>query len=296
MADRVLAVLGVGVVDPTRAIVRGDDLAVLRGEGVFETILVAGGLPVLLGHHLERLARSAAAVAVQAPPADRWRQLVEEAVRCWGEAEGMIRLVCTKGPEGGEPVAFATITALPSATTGQRRDGVSAVTLTLGVAAGLRPAAPWLLGGVKSISYASNMAALRAAERAGAQEVVFVSADDEVLEAPTATVAWLTDEQTLVTPPPTATGILAGTTAGAMLRAAGTAGLRSEVRRAAVEELRRATEAMLLSSVRGVVPLVDLDGAPIGSGQPGPATRRLQSAFHRLAEGGSRGPHRPVHG
>lgn len=104
----------------------------------------------------------------------------------------MLRLTCTKGPPGGRPVGFALVAPVPSETLSARLHGVSVVTLTLGVPAGVRSSAPWLLGGVKSTSYAVNMASIRAAEAEGAQDVVWVSSDGYVLEAPTATVAWVT--------------------------------------------------------------------------------------------------------
>ena len=62
------------------------------------------------------------------------------------------------------------------------------MTLTLGTPAAMRPGAPWLLGGVKSTSYAGAMAALRAAQAAGAPDAIYLSGDGEVLEAPTAGV------------------------------------------------------------------------------------------------------------
>ena len=96
------------------------------------------------------------------------------------------------------------------------------ITLGLGVPADFRAAAPWLLGGAKTLSYAVNMAALRYAAAQGADDVVFVSLDGQVLEGPTSTVVWSTDG-VLHTPPPE-TGILPGTTMARLFARAAEAG------------------------------------------------------------------------
>ena len=288
MTDRVLAVLGRGVVDPAEPIIRADDLAVIRGEGVFETLRVAAGRPWDVDVHLRRLADSAARMAIVLPRDEEWHAAMDAALAQWPHSDGVLRLVCTKGAEveGTPPVGFALVTPIPEATLDAREHGVSAVTLAFGLPAGLRPRAPWLLGGVKSTSYAVNMSSLRAAQAAGADDVVWVSCDQEpeVLEAPTATVAWV-DHGRIVTPPSAAVGILAGTTVKRVLELADQLGFRTTVRRGTLTELREAKEAMLLSSIRGVAPLLRLDGAKIGTGEPGPVTVALREALEDLITG-----------
>jgi len=142
------------------------------------------------------------------------------------------------------------------------------------VPAGARADAPWLLGGVKSTSYAVNMASLRAAQAVGAQDAVWVSSDGFVLEAPTSTVAWVHDGR-LVTPPSERVGTLPGTTAAVALALSP---LPVEVRLGTVDELRAADEVLLLSSVRGVTPVVRLDGREL---PVGPVTAALREGFER---------------
>ncbi len=148
------------------------------------------------------------------------------------------------------------------------------VTLTLGVSAGVRATAPWLLGGVKATSYAVNMASIRAAEAEGAQDAIWLSSDGLVLEAPTATVAWVRDG-VLVTPPPEQVGVLRGTTVDAAL---GLLESAHEVRAGTAQELAEADEVMLLSSIRGVAPVISLDGRTL---PVGPVTAGLRDAFER---------------
>ena len=269
------------LVDPTMPILRADDLGVARGEAVFETLRVASGRPAFLSLHLERLARSAARLAIALP--DGWAELAGFATAAYeaayGADAGVLRLTCTKGPPGGLPVGFALVTPVPAETLSARLNGVNVVTLTLGVTAGVRTTAPWLLGGVKSTSYAVNMASIRAAEAEGAHDVVWVSSDGYVLEAPTATVAWVAGGR-LVTPPPDEVGILAGTTVAVAL---GLAEVAVDIRLGTLEELRAADEVMLLSSVRGVAPVLRLDGQELGVG---PVTAALREAFEQAVQKG----------
>lgn len=258
------------LVDPTTPVLRADDLGVARGESVFETLRLAGGRPAFLDLHLARLTRSAERVGIALPPG--WERLALTAAEAYGEADGMLRLTCSKGPAGGAPVGFALASPIAAETVRGREQGVAVVTLSLGIPADLRASAPWLLGGVKSTSYAVNMASIRASEAQGAQDAIWVSLDGQVLEAPTSTVAWVTGG-VLVTPPAEEIGTLPGTTAHVAL---GLSPVPVDVRRGTVEELHAASEVLLLSSVRGVAPVVRLDGRELPIG---PVTLALQAAF-----------------
>jgi 4-amino-4-deoxychorismate lyase len=245
-------------------LLRADDLGVLRGEAVFETLRVAAGRPALLEAHLTRLAASAGRLDLELPAG--FDELAHAAVE--GVEEGVLRLVCTKGPP---PMGFAVVTDVPAETVQARTHGVRVVTLTLGITARQREAAPWLLGGVKSTSYAVNMASLRAAHDGGADDAIWVSSDGEVLEAPTATVAVVLGGE--LVSPPDSVGILPGTTLAAVLALGRVPAAR---RRVTVAELHAADEVMLLSSVRGVAPVTALDGRELGIG---PVTADLRAAF-----------------
>jgi 4-amino-4-deoxychorismate lyase len=271
---RVLALLGVGVVPADTPVLRADDLGVLRGDGIFETMHVRGGVPWLIDAHLDRMARSAARLALELPPRAALVELAGQACAAWpSDVEGALRLVCTRGPEDGGPVTvYATVASISPTQVAGRVDGVSVVTATLGVPAEVRPDAPWLLGGAKTLSYAVNMASLRWAAGQGVGDVLWVSVDGYALEAPTATLVWLADG-VLCTVPPATTGILAGTTAAYLLGHADELGLRAEERLIRPAELHTADGVWLVSSVRGVAEVRALDGAPLG---PSPETTRLQ--------------------
>jgi 4-amino-4-deoxychorismate lyase len=269
MAERVIVVSGPDgtprVVPPGEPMLRGDDLGVLRGDGVFETLHVRGGEPFLLPEHLARMTRSAERLDLPLPSADRIRALAAAACAAWpADREGALRLVCTRGPEdGGDPTLFATVADIRDSIRGQRRSGIRAVTASLGLAAGAREEAPWLLGGVKSLSYAANMAAGRWAASQGVDEVLYVSSDGQVLEGPTATVVWR-DGDVLATVPDS-TGILPGTTAAHLLSRAGELGLTAEHRTAVPDDLVAADGVWFCSSVRGAVVVTELDGKALAA-------------------------------
>ncbi|MGH3908048.1 MAG: aminodeoxychorismate lyase [Pseudonocardiaceae bacterium] len=271
MTERVVALLGDGLVDPDAPLLRPDDLGVLRGDGVFETVLVVDGVALEFDAHLARLARSAAMLELPPPDLAAWRSCGQTVIDAWGgDREMVLKLVLTRGPEtlqgrgadgSGVVTGYATGTSIGPALLAQRRDGVATVTLTRGTAPELAGQAPWLLLGAKTLSYAMNMAALRHAEQRGAQDVVFTAADGSVLEGPTSTVV-IAQGDTLCTPP-TELGILPGTTQAALFRGAEAAGWRTRVEPLQVADLLAADGVWLCSSVRLITRVHTLDGHPL---------------------------------
>jgi 4-amino-4-deoxychorismate lyase len=254
-------VLGRGVVPAETPILRADDLGALRGDGIFETMHVRAGRPWLLDEHLDRMHRSAARLELTPPPRAALVELAQQALAGWpADAEGALRIVCTRGGEdSGLVTVFATLSPVSAAAKRARRDGIAVRTASLGVRAQARPAAPWLLGGAKTLSYAVNMATQRWAAAQGVDDVLWVSEDGYALEAPTSTLVWLAGGA-LWTVPAEQTGILPGTTTRWLLDHAGDLGLASGERMIRPEELADAEGAWLTSSVRGLAEIRSLDG------------------------------------
>jgi 4-amino-4-deoxychorismate lyase len=251
--------LGRGVVDPRTPVLRADDAGLTRGDGCFEGCRLRDGVIDKVDAHLARMARSAAALDI-AFAAEQWRELIAEAVAAWPEpGEAAVKLVLTRGPVGGPLTGLVAIGPLPPDYPRLRRDGLKVITLARGTASETFADAPWLLGGVKSLSYAVNMAAQREAARRGADDALFVSADGIVLEAPTGSVVWSTG-RTLSTTPTGGTGILAGTTQRLLFERAAAAGWLTQEVCASVDELHTADVVWLTGSVRGPVDVVELDG------------------------------------
>jgi 4-amino-4-deoxychorismate lyase len=277
-----LAVGGRGLVDPHEPVLHADDEAFLRGRGAFETIRVYGGRPFRLDDHLERLAASSERLGLPAVGTDTFRELAEQAIGAAGEGDVVLRLYLTPGREGeGRPTALAMVSTIPTVLEERRATGMRMITVPLGLDPNLRADAPWLLGGVKSTSYAVNMAAEAEARRRGADDAVFLAAGRIVLEGPVTNIWWRRGSELFT--PALDLGILAGVTRSTLLEEA--ASLGYDVREGAypVDELAAAEEAFTSSSVREVMPVIELDGAPIGAGVPGPAAGELQAALRRAA-------------
>lgn len=262
-----LAVLGTGIVDSDTPVIRADDAGVTRGDGCFEGIRVLtapDGVSTAdkLDRHMARMTRSAALLDIAFDEA-AWRGLVATACAGWTTpGEAAMKLVLTRGHDD-IPSGFLTIIALADDYPQQRADGIKVVVLDRGYPADAFAEAPWLLGGVKTLSYAVNMAAQREAERHGAQDAIFVSSDGYVLEAPTGSVVWAVD-RTLHTTPLGATGILAGTTQQLLFERAEAAGWQTRETLVRPADLHAADAVWVISSVRGPVEVVELDGRERG--------------------------------
>jgi 4-amino-4-deoxychorismate lyase len=252
--------------DPSAPLLHADDLAVVRGDGIFESLLVRDGRACLLEAHLGRLTQSARMTDLPAPDLPRWREAVATAVAAWradSGDEGVLRLIYTRGREGGsEPTAFVLVGPLPARVAAVRRDGLAALTLARGLPADGAADMPWLLAGAKTLSYAVNMAALRHAERHGAGDVVFVSSDGYILEGPRSTVVIATEldgKPAFFTPPPWYP-ILRGTTQQALFEVARDKGYDCDYQSLRPADLVAAQGVWLVSSITLAARVHTLDG------------------------------------
>jgi 4-amino-4-deoxychorismate lyase len=252
------------VVPADEPVLTAFDQGLGRGDGVFESVAVLGGDTPHLKPHLARMAGSAALLQLADPGPAVWSALVDAVLADWpADVEGVCRLFLTRGlGEGLPPTALALLSPVPAEVVRQRTEGVSVVSLGLGMAADFRGQAPWLLGGAKTLSYAVNMAALRHAHSIGADDVVFTSSDGQLLEGPTSTVVWAAGG-TLHTPP-LETGILPGTTVARLFARAEDDGWPTATTPGTVADLHAADAVWLLSGVRLAAVVHTLDGVPRG--------------------------------
>jgi 4-amino-4-deoxychorismate lyase len=271
-----VAVGGRGLVDAAAPVLRADDDALLRGRAAFETLRIYGGRPFRVDRHLDRLEASAERIGLRQPPREELVALADLAVGASADGDAVLRLLWTAGPQDGEPVAIALVTDLPAGLDERREQGIRVASL-------LRPRGdvPWLLGGVKSTSYAVNMAAEAEAQQRGADDAVFVDADAIVLEGPVTNVWWRRGG--VLFTPALELGILAGVTRAVLLERASSAGYDVAEGAFPLADMAEADEAFTSSSVREIVPVVALDGAPVGDGLPGEASGALQAALRDAA-------------
>jgi 4-amino-4-deoxychorismate lyase len=263
-----VAVSGRGVVDPAEPVLRADDEALLRGRAAFETLRVYGGVPFRFAEHVERLAGSAARIGLPEVNRAELEELAGQALAAADAPESVLRLIWTPAPQ-----SLALVSALPDHVDGLRERGQKLISLR-----GVRADEPWLLPGVKSTSYAVNMAAEAEAHRRGADDAVFVDAAGVVLEGPTTNIWWRRD-RTLLTPS-LELGVLAGVTRAVVIELAAAAGYEVQEGVFGLAELAAADEAFTSSSVREVMSVVELDGEALGRG---PAADELQAGLRRMA-------------
>jgi len=268
-----LAVTGRGLVDPTEPVIRADDEGLLRGRAAFETLRVYSGRPFSLEAHLDRLTASAASIGLPAVERRRLQVLVGLVLPKAEGGDASLRLVWTAGPTGGIPSALALLSTVPEWIDEARERGATAVSLL-----GVRASAPWLLPGVKSTSYAVNMAADAEAKRRGADEAIFVDGEGVVLEGSVTNVWWRVGK-TLRTPA-LDLGILAGVTRQTLLELAGPCGYAVEEGAFALADVLAADEVFTSSSVREILPVVELDGRRF---ELGAAAAVLQQALRERA-------------
>lgn len=262
------------LVDPDAPVFSAFDLAPGRGDGIFETLLVREGAALKPEAHLDRLTRSAAMMGLPPPDRESWRALIMLLAERHSGGDAALKLMLSRGIEGTEqPTAVGTLSPVGAEVLRQRRTGIRVVTLTLGVPGDLRAVSPWLLGGVKYLSYAVNMAAQRHARSIGADDALFVSLDGRLLEGPTSTVVWARDG--VLHTPPAELGILPGTTQQLLFSRAAEVGLGTALTDGTVADVIAADAVWLVSSVRGAAPVVALDGVRRGDAGLTPTIQEL---------------------
>jgi len=254
------------------------DLVATRGDGVFETIGAFDGVPVNVGPHLARLARSAAQVELPAPDQATLAEAVDAAIAAHENvAELSVRVMYTRGIEGtGTPTCW--IHARVSDDWTPYRAGMRVAALDRGLATTVAGTSPWLLPGAKTLSYAVNMAAVREAKRRGAADVLFVASDGYVLEGPTSTLLVRRGDEYLTTP--VSAGVLPGTSVASLFAwLAEHEGSAVREQLMTVADVAGADGAWLLSSTRLAAPITHLDEAEL------PVDHELTARFEKVLKG-----------
>lgn len=282
------------IADASQPQLMATDQGATRGDGVFESLLAVAGHPRKLQAHLDRLEGSARLLDLRIPGQDSWRLAITTALTEYRakhpaadppEDEAVVKLLVTRGVEGSSgPTCWVQVSPVPATGRRQRETGVDVILLDRGYDSEAGERAPWLLLGAKTLSYAVNMAALRYAHKQGADDVIFTSADGRVLEGPTSTVL-LAHVQTvddggvsrtvkrLITPR-LDSGILPGTSQGALFAAAKAAGWELGYGPLEPQDLLDADAVWLISSIRLLAPVNHIDGKEIGT----PALRKQLTA------------------
>lgn len=249
-----------------------EDRGLLHGLGLFETMLVVNGTIVFADAHGARMAASCERLGI-APP--DWRRAITELeARAQNFDQKLLRARVTRtGGMGGlnrlEGEDSATLISLNPA--GPIPESAKVIT------------APWTLdvrspvAGLKTTSYAANLVSLAFARERGVDELLFANSKGHWVEASISN-GFLVVDGTLVTPS-LESGCLPGITRALLLDAARAQGMTIDERPVGMGELDDADEVFLTSSMRGVVPVNEINGRNL---EIGSMTRALRSEWRRL--------------
>ena len=255
---------------------RGNQFA----DGVYEVLKVVDGRLADGDRHFARLHRSLDALKLAPPMSDAaLGQVVRETVRRNRLKDATVYIQISRGPAprdhlfpaDPQPTLIVTAKRLKRPDPKAYADGVDVVTA---------PDLRWLKCEIKSISLLPNVLAKQAAKEQGAYEA-WLLRDGEVVTEASASNAYIVDAAGVLRTHPLSSLILGGVTRSVVLELAHAEGIPVEERAFTAEEIGAAQEAFLTSTSSWVMPVVRVDGEPVGEGVPGAVTRRLQAAYHR---------------
>ena len=268
-----------------KATVNIEDRGYQFSDGVYEVCEVREGRLVDERRHLDRLAYSLGELRIAKPMAmSALGVVLREVVRRNRVRWGIVYLQVTRGvarrdhafpPPGTRPSVTVTARNLDLASAERiAADGVAVITV---------PENRWERVDIKSVSLLPNVLAKQAAREAGAREAWFVDGQGRVTEGSSSN-AWIVTRDGKVVTHQVGHDILRGITRTVLIDVIAAQGLTLEERPFTVEEAYAAREAFLTSASQIVMPVVRIDGRPIGNGAPGLIATALRRDFHRFAE------------
>jgi 4-amino-4-deoxychorismate lyase len=259
--------------DPATASIPVSDIGFIRGFGVFEVIRGIDGQCVRLEPHLRRLERSAAMLGIDLPSDDDLASWSEHAATFHDDC--MIRILVSAGDDPFEGTTRVVVTSEVAP------EQLGELTLLPLYAPWHADGETWELLRGKTLSYANNLSAIRAALLAGFDDALLIGRSKKMLEGPTFTVGWVIEEdgELVYETPSMALGILDSITREVAFDAAAESGLVFREVEHTLDRLDVAKEFFALSTLRDAVSVTAVGDRtfPIG-----PATEALRSAMHEL--------------
>ncbi|MBI4969454.1 MAG: D-amino-acid transaminase [Rhodospirillales bacterium] len=254
---------------------RGYQLA----DGVYEVVAVHQGRPLDVGPHLERLKRSLSEVAIAWPlTPTALRLILDRMIRKNRLVNGLIYIQITRGVARRDH-AFPKRRIKPALTITARH---LAPTPDWVVAKGVRvitqPDLRWKRCDIKAVGLLPNVLAKQAARAQGAFEAWLVDENGRITEG-ASTNAWIVTKNGTIVTRPLGPEILAGVTRRAVRAFLAKSQGKLVERPFTLAEALQAKEAFLTSATSWVLPVVSIDGHPIGNGQPGPVALGLRAQY-----------------
>lgn len=268
-----------------QAMVHVEDRGYQFGDSVYEVCEINAGALIDEARHLKRLKRSLGELQIAMPLSEAALPFVlRQVMRRNRVRDGYIYLQVTRGVAPREH-SFPTPAVRPSLVVTARSVDPSkgAAAAAKGIAVISQPDIRWGRPDIKTTGLLPNVLARQAAKEKGAYEAWLIDADGMVTEG-AATNAWIIDHNNVIVTRHVDNGILSGVTRGTLLDLIRKEGLQVQERRFSLAEAREASEAFITGATTLVMPVVSLDGYPIGDGRPGPLAKKLRALFHKIAE------------
>lgn len=253
------------------------DRGFLFGDGIYEVTAVLDGKLIDNEPHLARLDRSLREIGIRNPfDIAGWTKLQLELMTRNALREGLIYIEVTRGvwereftcPPDIEPTVVMFTQAKPFRDNPLARTGAAVITV---------PDLRWARRDIKSVALLAQVLAKQAAKAAGVAEAWMIE-DGLVTEGASSTAFIITRDRKIVTRP-LSSAVLPGITRQTVMRLAKENGLQLEERAFSVAEALAAAEAFLTSASTIAMPVVAIDGQPVGNGKPGPLVQELRRLY-----------------
>ncbi len=260
------------------------DRGFLYGDSVYEVVRTYLGKPFALSRHLTRLEQSAARLVIPLPSRAQLEEQIDATLRASGNKESYCRIIVTRGSgpltldptTATDPVTVILVKEYEPFPKWMYEKGIR-----LAIPNVRRTSREALDPAIKSGNYLNSVLAFGEARSLGFDDAVLLDKEGRITESTSSNVFAMHDG-VLVTSPLEA-GLLAGVTRRLILNLARENDIPCEERQLVPEELSAADEVMLTSTLREVMPVVEVDNMRIGVGVPGPIALRLRGLLHDFA-------------
>ncbi|MBI4056353.1 MAG: branched-chain-amino-acid transaminase, partial [Elusimicrobia bacterium] len=263
------------------------DHGLLYGDGIFEGIRAYNGRVFMLKEHLARLLNSARGIFMDLPwSREEIREIILETLRTNSQKDAYIRVVITRGTgdlgldmrKCKRPTLIVITDKIELYPDSFYKKGLEVITSSF-----RRTPHDSLSPSIKSLNYLNNILAKNEAVRAGAGEAIMLNHEGYVAEGSGDNVFFLKDGKWFT--PPVSAGILEGVTRMVVAKL-----IPEKFKMPVVEELftmfqlYQAEEVFLTGTGAEIIPAVKIDGRVIGSGQAGPFTQKIITAFREFTQ------------
>ncbi len=271
-----LANLGGAILPLAEVRISALDRGFLFGDGVYEVLRVYQPRPWLEEEHFARLANSLRAVRIDGVDLMCLRRRMHDTTKAGPFLDATAYIQITRGsglrthffPEPATPLEFLFVQDFADPYQEVREVGAGVIT---------HPDLRWQRCDIKSINLLANVLAAEAAKEAGCKEALLYRPDGSLTEGTHSSLFGVFSD--MLVAPPNGPAILPGLTRELIVRLATKEGIRFREQTMNRQELDRVSELFLTGTTSEVLPVVRVDGRPIGDGRPGPITRKLQRAY-----------------